>query len=133
MSIASTPAVLGRRACAVLAAFSAGLHGLMVGQATNLAAGAVVLAMMVACLYCARDLWLGSSVRAWCLVALMNLGMIAVHWSVPDCHGGAPVTVSAAPSALMMTATSVAAAEAAIATAVLFILSRDRASRLALP
>ena len=54
-----TPAVLGRRACALLAAFSAGLHGLMVGEAGNVVVGGIVLAMAAACLYCARELWVG--------------------------------------------------------------------------
>ncbi len=130
----SSPAVLGRRACAVLAAFSAGLHGLMVGQGENVLVSGIVLAMMAACLYCARELWVGSSVRAWCLVALMNLGMIAIHWSAPGCHPGA--AVSAAPtstmpsSTLMVTATAVAAVEAAIATVVLYVRTRGRAAEL---
>ena len=129
------PAVLGRRACAVLAAFSAGLHGLMVGEAGNVVVGGIILAMMAACLFCARELWSGSSVRAWCLVALMNLGMIAIHWSAPGCHYGASLAsavTAAAPSALMTAATSVAALEAAIATVVLYCVTRVRAAQLAL-
>src|SRR6478672_4615069 len=119
----STPAVLGRRACAALAAFSAGLHGLMVGETGNLVVGGIVLAMAAACLYCARELWVGSTVRAWCLVPLMNLGMIALHWSAPGCHPSASVSPAQAsmmpPSTLMLTVTAVAAVEAVIATIVL--------------
>src|SRR6478735_10144249 len=131
------PAVLGRRACAVLAAFSAGLHGLMVGEAGNVVVGGIILAMMAACLFCARELWSGSSVRAWCLVALMNLGMIAIHWSAPGCHPAA-ASVSPAqasmmpPSTLMLTATAVAAVEAVIATIVLSVMTRGRAATLCL-
>jgi hypothetical protein len=133
----STPAVLGRRACAALAAFSAGLHGLMVGETGNLVVGGIVLAMAAACLYCARELWVGSTVRAWCLVALMNLGMIAIHWSAPGCHPAA-ASVSPAqasmmpPSTLMLTATAVAAVEAVIATIVLSVMTRGRAATLCL-
>jgi hypothetical protein len=132
-----TPTVLGRRACALLAAFSAGLHGLMVGEAGNVVVGGIVLAMAAACLYCVRELWVGSTVRAWCLVALMNLGMIAVHWSAPGCHPGAAAVSSAQtsmmpPSTLMLTATAVAAVEAVIATVVLSVMTRGRAATLCL-
>ncbi len=68
----------------------------MVGEAGNVVVGGIVLAMMAACLYCARELWVGSSVRAWCLVALMNLGMIAIHWSAPGCHPARAASVSPA-------------------------------------
>lgn len=127
------PAVFGRRACAGLAALSAGLHALMIGHAGNPVTAGVMVAMLVACLYCARDLWTGGSVRAWLVVALMNLGMIAVHWSAPGCHPGAAVSAALTPpSALMTTATAVALTEAVIATAVLYGLSRAAATRMAL-
>ncbi|MBI3213372.1 MAG: hypothetical protein HYZ38_06115 [Mycobacterium sp.] len=61
----------------------------------------------------------------------MNLGMVAIHWSVPGCHPGAAVD-GPAPSTLMVTATTVALLEAVIATGVLFYRTRDRASALAL-
>lgn len=128
-TVGIAPAVLGRRVCAVLAASSAVLHGLMIGQAGNPAVGALMLGMLVVCLYCARDLWVAGPVRAWVLVALMNLGMIAVHWSVPDCHAVA-APVAAAPSQLMLVATTLAAAEAAIAAAVLYVLTRRRSPAL---
>lgn len=132
-AVSSTPAVFGRRACAALAVVSAGLHALMVGQAGSLVTAAVMVVMLVVCLFCARDLWQRGSVRAWLMVALMNLGMIAVHWSMPDCHPGAALLAPGAPpSVLMMTATSVAAVEAAIATAVLYAVSRSRADRVLL-
>lgn len=132
MSSSAAPAVLGRRFCAALAAVSAGLHAAMIGQVGNPVTAVVLAAMLIACLYCARDLWNGGSVRAWLLVALMNLGMIAVHWSAPGCHPGSVPITPGAPSALMATATAVAATEAAIATAVLYALTRARATRMAL-
>ena len=125
------PAVFGRRACAVLAATSAGLHGLMVGHAGNPVTAVIILAMMATCLYCARDLWIGSSLRAWGLVAVMNLGMIVVHCSMPAHQHGAPVLSSGVavpePSSLMMAAIAISAVEVAVATAVLYHHARDRA------
>ena len=72
----ATPATLGRRACAALALSSAGLHAAMLGHASNVVAGVLLAAMIVACVYCARDLWLRGSLRAWCVVGLMNIAMI---------------------------------------------------------
>ncbi|HXL60177.1 MAG TPA: hypothetical protein VN959_05815, partial [Mycobacterium sp.] len=71
--------VFGRRACAVLALSSAGLHAAMLGHASNVVAGLLLAAMIAACVYCARDLWLRGTLRAWCVVGLMNIAMIAVH------------------------------------------------------
>lgn len=130
--VSSTPAVVGRRACAALAAVSAGLHALMIGHAGSAVTAAILLTMLGVCLYCARDLWAGGSVRAWLMVALMNLGMIAAHWSAPGCHPEATLAPVAPPSPLMTTATSVAALEATIATAVLYAVARVRATRMAL-
>ena len=128
--VSVAPAVLGRRACAVLAASSAVLHGLMVGHTGSAAAAAVLLAMLVVCLFCARDLWRAGSVQSWLLVALMNLGMIAVHWSLPDCHRAASAATVAPgmPTPLMTVATGLALIEAVIATAVLCAVSRRRAA-----
>jgi hypothetical protein len=119
----------------------------MLGRSTNPVLAILVVAMVVACLYCARDLWTMGSSRAWCLVAVMNLGMIAVHWSVhspvaslasaPGHHHtgvistvligtGVPTT-----STLMTVATSLSVLEAAAATAVLYVKSRGRAVSLA--
>src|SRR3954463_6010361 len=77
MCTASTSAVLGRRTCALVAVCSAVVHGLMLGSSTNPALAVLVVAMMGACLYCARDLWTVGSSRAWCLVAVMSLAMVA--------------------------------------------------------
>jgi hypothetical protein len=133
MSAAHTSAVLGRRACALVAASSAVLHGLMIGDAGHAVVSVLIGAMAVACLYCARELWTGSSPRVWCIVAVMNLGMVAVHWSMPGHqHGRAVAVGEAAPmSTLMVVATSISVAEAAVATAVLWMLTRRRAIGLA--
>ncbi|KAA0096752.1 hypothetical protein CIW49_19005 [Mycolicibacterium sp. P1-18] len=135
MSRISTPTVAGRRVCALLAASSAVLHGAMVGDVRSAVLAVVVVGMTVACLYCAKELWTAGSPRVWCIVAVMNLAMVAVHWSMPGHHHGQ--TVSAAPAAaatstLMAVATSIAILEAVIATVVLWVQTRSRASSLAL-
>ena len=137
MSAATTSAVLGRRACALVAVGSAAVHALMLGRSENPALAVLVVAMMGACLYCARDLWTVGSSRAWCLVAVMNLGMIAVHWSAPGHrHTGVISTVligTGVPTAstLMTVATSLSVLEATAAAAVLYVQSRRRAVSLA--
>ena len=131
----STPAVLGRRACAVLAASSAALHGLMVGGAGNPVVAVLIVGMALACLYCARELWTAGSLRVWCIVAVMNLGMVAVHWTMPSHHHGQTVVVTGVTpmSTLMIVATTIAIAEAGIATAVLWVQTRRRAVMFAHP
>jgi len=125
---------VGRRACALLAAGSATLHAAMAGDTSSAVTAAVVIAMALACLYCARELWTAGSPRVWCVVAVMNLGMVAVHLSMPGHHHGQVVdtTAVATMSPLMAVATSVAIVEAAIATVVLWVQTRSRASNLAL-
>jgi hypothetical protein len=93
--------------------------------------------MAVACLYCAKELWTAGSPRVWCIVAVMNLGMVAVHWSMPGHHHGQAITsVSEAPatsmSTLMVVATTISVVEAVIATVVLWAQTRSRASSLSL-
>jgi hypothetical protein len=134
MSRTSTPAVVGRRLCALLAASSAALHGAMVGDAGNAVMAVVVVGMALTCLYCARELWTAGSLRVWCIVAVMNLGMVAVHWTMPGHHHGQAVSAAplAATSTLMAVATSIAIFEAAVATVVLWVQTRSRASSLAL-
>ncbi|MET0474832.1 MAG: hypothetical protein ABW001_09345 [Mycobacterium sp.] len=134
MSATHTSAVLGRRVCALAAVISAVLHGLMVGDAGHLAVAVLIVAMALTCLYCARELWLAGSPRVWCIVAVMNLGMVAVHWSMPGHQHGQVVAVGEASpmSTLMVVATTVAVAEAAVATAVLWIQTRHRAIGLTL-
>jgi hypothetical protein len=120
--------VLGRRACAALALTSAGLHAAMLGHASNVVAGGLLAAMIVACVYCARDLWLRGTLRAWCAVGLMNIAMIAVHLPAPVHHHGAHAAVQQ--SVLMGLATAIAAVEVALAIAVLYYRSRANAQLL---
>src|SRR6476619_3484041 len=102
--------VLGRRACAALALTSAGL----------------LAAMIVACVYCARDLWLRGTLRAWCVVGLMNIAMIAMHMPMPAHHHGIHASAGQQ-STLMGLATAIAAVEAAVAMAVLYYRTRGNA------
>src|ERR1700754_1800806 len=72
-------AVAGRRACALLAACSAVLHGITILHTKTPAAALLMLGMGAACLYCARELWIHGAIRTWVLVATMNVAMIAMH------------------------------------------------------
>lgn len=119
MTVSRTSAVLGRRACAALAATSAVLHAAMIGRGF---AAVLTVAMAAACLYCAYELWTGGSVRAWLGVAVMNLVMIGAHLSAPGHHHRAVVQATA-PSTLMTAATGLAVVEALIAAAVLYRLT----------
>lgn len=130
-AVRGTFAVLGRRTCAVVAAGSAALHVAMTGHAVSPVIGALIVAMAIVCLLCAYELWRGCRVRTWSVVAIMNLAMIAVHWSIPaHHHQGAPSAPGYADSmpALMGLATTVSLAEAAVATVVLFVLTRRTAT-----
>jgi hypothetical protein len=122
----ATSIVLGRRACAVLALSSAGLHAAMLGHASNVVAGVLLAAMIVACVYCARDLWLRGTLRAWCVVGLMNIAMIALHLPMPAHHHGMHAAMGSQ-STLMGLATAIAAVEVTIAMAVLYYRTRRNA------
>jgi hypothetical protein len=123
----SVASVIGRRACAVLALTSAGLHAAMLGHASNVVAGGLLAAMIVACVYCARDLWLRGTPRTWCAVGLMNMAMIAVHLPAPLHHHGMHMAMPGQQSTLMGLATAIAAVEAAVAMAVLYYRTRTHA------
>ena len=124
-------AVVGRRACALLAACSAVLHGITIIHAETPAHAVLMAGMAAACLYCARDLWMQSALRTWVLVAVMNILMIAVHtpfapFASGHQHGGG-AAVAAIPvhqSTVMTLATALAAVEAVIATSVVYQHSR---------
>jgi NADH:ubiquinone oxidoreductase subunit K len=118
--------VLGRRACAALALSSAGLHAAMLGHASNVVLGVLLAGMIVACVYCARDLWLRGTLRAWCVVGLMNIAMIAVHLPAPTHHHGMHAAASQH-STLMGLATAIAAVEVTVAIAVLYYRTRGNA------
>jgi NADH:ubiquinone oxidoreductase subunit K len=126
----ATSATLGRRACAVLALSSAGLHAAMLGHASNVLAGVLLTAMIAACVYCARDLWTQGSLRAWCVVGLMNIAMIAVHLPMPAHHHHIHMGPMGQQSTLMGLATGVAAVEVVVAVAVLYYRTRRRAELL---
>jgi hypothetical protein len=121
-----TTAVIGRRTCAVLAATSAALHAVMLGHAANIAMAVLMAAMIAACLYCARDLWLRGTLGVWCVVALMNLGMIALHVPAPAHHHGAHAVSAGQQPAIMALATSLSAIEVMFAVAVLVLGTRRR-------
>src|SRR6478609_4956978 len=123
----ATPATLGRRACAALALSSAGLHAAMLGHASNVVAGVLLAAMILACVYCARDLWLRGTLRAWCVVGLMNIAMIAVHMPAPSHHHGMQAPSAGQQSTVMGLATAVAAVEVVVAMAVLYYRTRGNA------
>ncbi len=120
--------VIGRRACAALAAISAGLHLAMLGHAANVVAAALLAVMITACLYCARELWRDGTERAWAVVALMNLAMIALHLPAPAHHHA--TAAAPAQSSLMALATAVAFVEVLAATAVLCGKTRGRTAQL---
>lgn len=127
----SRTATLGRRGGALLAACSAVLHGVAIIGAGSFAAAVLMSAMVLMCLYCARDLWVHSATRTWLLVAVMNLVMIAAHTPSSSGHQhGAPISAGSDPihhSSVMTAAMALSAAEAVIATAVLYRRSRRRA------
>jgi hypothetical protein len=134
MSVAATSVpslrvgpVVGRRTCAALAVGSAGLHAAMLGHAANIAMGVLMAGMIVACLYCARELWARGTLGAWCVVALMNLAMIAVHLPAPAHHHVASAVAAVQPSSIMSLATAVSAIEVTLAVAVLWFRTRRHA------
>jgi hypothetical protein len=120
-------AVLGRRACAALAVCSAVLHGFSLTHTTSVAATALTVVMLAACLSCAHDLWTRGTLRAWVLIALMNLAMVASHAPASAGHHHSGGGVDAAPvhhSTVMTVATTLAVVEVVIAAAVLYYRTR---------
>lgn len=122
----TSPSTVARRACAVLAAVSAGLHAAMLGHASSVVATGLLASMIVACLYCARELWRAGAARAWVVVALMNLAMVAMHLPAPTHRHGAPDGPAATPSALMTVVTLLAFTEIVAAAVALYVGSRGR-------
>ncbi|MGA5465830.1 hypothetical protein [Mycobacterium sp. NPDC050041] len=105
------------------------LHGVALPHTTSVSAAALIVVMLAACLFCARDLWTRGTLRAWVLVALMNLAMIAVHAPLSATHhhgGGVNADASAHHSTVMTLATALAAVEVIAATAVLYYRTRAR-------
>ncbi|MGE2714072.1 hypothetical protein ACQI4L_08445 [Mycolicibacterium litorale] len=121
MSAAHRSAVIARRCCALAAVVSAGLHLTALGHAATAVTAVLLAAMIAGCLFCARDLWVLGSVRAWLILALMNLAMIALHLPAPTHHHGAP---TADPSFAMGAATALAMVEVTVAAVVLYLRTR---------
>ncbi len=121
--------LVARRIAAGVAATSAVLHGVMLGHAGNVASTVLIAGMALTCLYCARELWLSGTTRAWMLVALMNLAMVAVHLPVSGEHHVTRTTVEAVvPQSMIMTlAMALSMVEVLIAATVLWFRSRGNA------
>lgn len=114
--------VLGRRAFALLAGCSTVLHGVLLVHAATIVSAAVMGAMLVGCLVCAGELWVRGTLRAWSLVAVMNLVMIAIHLPAPGVrhHGGDGMGAMAVHHSPVMTvASAISVVEIICATAVL--------------
>jgi hypothetical protein len=129
MSGADRASLVARRAAAALAAVSAALHGVMLGHAGSPALAVLIAVMVGACLYCAYELWSSGTLRAWCLVAVMNLAMVAVHLPMSGAHHITHVDVNAVvPQSMIMTsATVLSMVEVLIAVAVLVYRTRGNA------
>ena len=122
-------ALVARRTAAALAAISAGLHGIMLGHVGSAAAAVLIAGMVGACLYCAWELWVSGTTRAWCLVALMNLAMVAVHLPLSGTHHITHAAVeTVVPQSMIMTlATVLSMVEVLIAVTVLCYRTRGNA------
>ena len=121
------PLVAGRVAAA-LAVTSAVLHVIMAVRAAEVAVSVLIIAMALMCMLCARELWVAPTKRVWGLVAATNLAMIALHLPAPSGHhhGGTILTTTPGhPATLMVLATALASVEVVLATAVLYVWSRE--------
>ena len=98
----------------------------MLGHGAGVVVTGLLATMIVACLYCARELWRDGTARAWLVVALMNLAMIALHLPTPAHHHGAPDVAAPTTSTLMTVATLLAFIEIVAAAAALYVGSRGR-------
>jgi hypothetical protein len=127
--------LVARRIAAVLAAISAALHAVMLNHVGNMASAVLIAGMAVVCLYCARELWLSGTTRAWTLVAVMNLAMVAVHLPVSGAHHVTHESVEAVvPQSIVMTlAMGLSMVEVLIAVAVLWLRSRGNARAVGRP
>lgn len=123
----STPIVA--RAAALLAAASAVLHGGALPGMTNPWLAGLTVAMIAGCLFCAGELLIRDTVRAWVLVAIMNLAMIGAHLPMPAGHHHGGLAAAAAGS--LPPATAVAVVEVLLAAAVLFVRTRALAPTVA--
>jgi hypothetical protein len=122
------------RVGAMLATSSAVLHAVTLTHAGHPIVAVGMVAMIVACLSCAYDLWTMDTIRGWVLVGLMNLAMIGVHLPMTAehrHHGSVSAVVEPVSGAqVMAVATGVAVLEVALAAAVLLYRTRHHADAL---
>jgi hypothetical protein len=103
------------------------LHAFALIHAGNPIVAVGMVAMIVACLFCAYELWTTDTTRAWVLIGLMNIAMIGLHLPMTSGshhHRSASVAVVPASGATVMAATGVAVLEVVLAAAVLLHRTR---------
>lgn len=107
----------------------------MLGHVGSAASAVLIAGMVGACLYCAWELWVSGTARAWCLVALMNLGMVAVHLPMSGSHHITHVNAEAVvpQSMIMALATALSMIEVLVAVAVLCYRTRGNARAMGRP
>jgi hypothetical protein len=115
---------IAARAAALLAATSAVLHGRSLTEEADAGLALLTVAMIAGCLYCGYELLTRETVRAWVLLAVMNVAMIGVHLPMSAGHHHGAATGHAAGMPLVV---AVAGAEVLLAAAVLFVRSRGLA------
>jgi hypothetical protein len=119
----------------LLATSSAVLHAFTLSHAANPIVALAMITMIVACLFCAHELWTRDTIRGWVLVGLMNIVMIGVHLPMTGGHHHhRSVALSIAPASgvtAVAAATGVALLEVALAVAVLLCRTRHHAYFLA--
>lgn len=124
------PAVWAGRTGAALAVTSASLHVAALAGHGSIHI-TLILIMAASCLYCARHLWSEPRHHDWALVAIMNIGMIAMHlgMSMPSPHAHhtmAPQPTRTSNEVPISTAALLLAGiEAVFATIVLFVTTRS--------
>ncbi|MFE9323455.1 hypothetical protein ACIHDR_40835 [Nocardia sp. NPDC052278] len=118
--------ILGRL-LAIGSIASSGLHLAGVG-AHGLLHGLVVLTMTLACLRCVPALWIRPCTDAFGLAALLNLVMVAVHFSMSTAgghvHHGANAPANGSLDPLQAVTLGAAVFEALFATSVVFAMAR---------
>jgi hypothetical protein len=125
-------AAIIRGAGAVLATSSAVLHAFTLSHAGGPIVAVAMIAMIVACLFCAQELWTTDTMRGWVGAGLMSLAMIGVHLATTagHRHHGSVVVEPAGGASVMAVATGVAVLEVMLAATVLLYRTRHRARSL---
>lgn len=127
-------AAIPRRVGALLATSSSVLHAFALTHAGSPIAAVGMVAMIVACLFCAYELWTTDTTRGWVLIGLMNIAMIGAHLPMTsESHHDRSASVAVAPAsgATAMAATGVAVLEVVLAVAVLLHRTRRYPAQLA--